>query len=188
MIVGMALQITTADDDGVTITRSRRADDDHRHLGGASRAEAAVASTRRAACISRSSRTCNGTAIANMKSAVLKALYAASPDTLSIKFNVDAYNGIPTAPQFTQGRWVGTIGPYLSLASDVPEPMHVLAQRRAWNQSSLVTSNPSPLNPAPFQVKNNYLSIDLGNAIPTIPSTSNPQLAGAFAESAWSLS
>ena len=77
--------------------------------------------------------------IANTKSAVLKALYAASPDTLSIKFNVDAYNGIPTAPQFTQGRWVGTIGPYLSLASDVPEPMHVA--RAATRLESVVTGD-----------------------------------------------
>ena len=181
MIVGMALQITTADEDGVTIigvvAPMTIIDIWGRVQGGSG------GGINTAGCMYQSViQNVQWNGIANTKSGVLKALYAASPDTLSIKFNVDAYNGISTAPQFTQGRFVGTIGPYLDLAAGVPEPMHVLAQRRAWNQSSLVTSNPSPLNSAPFQVKNNYLSIDLGNAIPTVPSTANPQLAGAFAE------
>lgn len=134
------------------------------------------------------------TGVEQTSSKIFRALYAASPEALSIKFNVDKYNGLgPSDPEFTTGRFVGTIGPYRELASGVPEPMHVLAQRRMWNLSGVVVpqyynpappvKNPSPLNSAPFQVTSDgWLSVDLGNSIPTVPSVSEPRLAGAFAE------
>jgi len=115
-----------------------------------------------------------------VSSPLLNALNAVSPDTLSIKFNLDAYNGIPQSADFNSGRIVGTIGPYGEIAA-VPEPMHVLAQRRMWGGAASV--NPklqTALNPAPFQTKANssYLTIDLGNSMPT---ASTPDgLAGSF--------
>lgn len=117
--------------------------------------------------------------LASVDSPLLNALQAASPDALSIKFNVDAYNGIPQAAAFNTGRIVGTIGPYGELAAGVPEPLHVLAQRRMWTGAHSVDNTSGPgLNPSPFQVKNGYLSLDLGNSIPT---ASTPQgLAGDF--------
>jgi hypothetical protein len=129
------------------------------------------------------------TGIENTSSAFLKALYDASPDTLSIKFNVDGYNGLgPQFPGFGTGRIAGTIGPYGELAAGVPEPMHVLAQRRMYGTIPTGTAaavspyydanNPSPLNPAPFQVRNGYLTIDLGNSIPTVAASTG--LAGPF--------
>lgn len=118
--------------------------------------------------------------LAAAKSQFLNALYAASPNTLSIKFNVDAYNGVPQSADFNSGRIVGTIGPYGEIGTGVPEPMHVLAQRRMWGGAPSVDPNLSTgLNPAPFQTKDNgYLTIDLGNSIPT---ASTPDgLAGNF--------
>jgi hypothetical protein len=117
--------------------------------------------------------------LGSVSSPLLNALHSASPDTLSIKFNADAYNGIPQAAEFNTGRIVGTVGPYGSLTYGAPEPLHVLAQRRMYGGAASVdNTGTTQLNPAPFQTKNGYLSIDLGNSIPT---TSTPGgLAGDF--------
>jgi hypothetical protein len=107
-------------------------------------------------------------------SGFLGQLQAASPEMLSIKFMVDSYNGDITSPTFAQGRIVGTIGPYYS-----GEPVSFLARRRMFAGDPGAPSAPvlpvsvnnSPMNPAPFQLKGDVLTIDLGNAIPaTAPS------------------
>lgn len=181
MIVGMQLQISTTDGASVTGTVAPMTIIDiwGRVQGGSG------GGINTAGCMYQSiitNLTWTGADTTNSKT--FKALYAASPDALSLKFNVDAYNGLgQAAPGFTTGRFVGTIGPYGELAAGVAEPMHVVARRRMWNGSSLVTSSPSPLNSAPFQITSGgWLTVDLGNAIPTVPSTANPQLAGDFAE------
>jgi hypothetical protein len=102
-------------------------------------------------------------------SGFLGQLQAASPEMLSIKFMVDSYNGDITSPTFAQGRIVGTIGPYYS-----GEPVSFLAQRRMFAGDPGAPSAPvlpvsvsnSLMNPAPFQLKGDVLTIDLGNAIP----------------------
>ena len=185
MIVGMQLQISTTDGATVTGTVAPMTIIDiwGRVQGGSG------GGINTAGCMYQSivvNLTWSG--VGQSSSKTFQALYAASPDALSIKFNVDAYNGLgQAAPGFTTGRLVGTIGPYGEIAQGVAEPMHVVAQRRMWNQSSVVapyySNSPSPLNSAPFQAKGNgWLTVDLGNAIPTAPSTANPQLAGDFAE------
>jgi hypothetical protein len=125
--------------------------------------------------------------IGSVSSPLLNALQATSPDALSIKFNVDAYNGIPQAEGFNTGRIVGTIGPYGTLSSGIPEPLHVLAQRRMYAGAASVNNSSSiGLNPAPFQVTTptaaflpiSWLSLDLGNSIPTSFAPSG--LAGDF--------
>lgn len=104
-------------------------------------------------------------------SVVLKQLYQISPNALSIKLVLDAYNGDITSDQFAQGRVVGTIGPYFA-----GEPAHFLAQRRLFTNAESVVS--TPMNNAPFQVTGNKLVIDLGNSVPT---QQNPdKTAGAF--------
>jgi hypothetical protein len=102
-------------------------------------------------------------------STLLGQLRAASPEMLSIKFMVDSYNGDITSPTFAQGRIVGTIGPYCA-----GEPVSFLAQRRMFAGDPGAPSAPvlpvsvnnSPMNSAPFQLKGNTLTIDLGNAVP----------------------
>lgn len=178
MVVGMQLQITTSDGATVTgvVAPATIIDIWGRVQGGNG------GGINTAGCMYQSvMQNVTWTGLENTSSTVFKALNAASPNTLSIKFNVDAYNGLGLAyPGFGTGRIVGTIGPYGELAPSVPEPMHVLAQRRMYTGSTLVTSKPSPLNPAPFQVSGGYLTIDLGNSIPTTPAPSG--LAGPFAE------
>lgn len=185
MIIGMQLRISTTDGASVTGTVAPMTIIDiwGRVQGGSG------GGINTAGCMYQSIVVnLTWTGVEQTSSKTFKALYASSPKALSIKFNVDAYNGLgQSAPGFTSGRLAGTIGPYGTIANEVAEPMHVLAQRRMWNQSSIVapyyTSNPSPLNSAPFQVTSSgWLSVDLGNAIPTVPSTVNPQLAGDFAE------
>lgn len=178
MIVGMKLQITTTDGATVTGTVAPMCIIDVwgrlQGTGGGS--------IMGAGCMYQSViGDLTWVGVSSTGSQVFKALYAASPQALSIKFSVDAYNGIAQDPLFTRGRIVGTIGPYLDLAPGVPEPLHVLAQRRIYAGGDQVAAG-SPLNPAPFQVKNGYLTIDLGNSIPTVGSAANPQLAGNFME------
>src|SRR4029077_15573452 len=78
------------------------------------------------------------------------------PKRLSIKFNVDGYIDDSTSDQFTFGRVVGTIGPFVS-----GEPRHFLAAR-AW-----AAAPKSPLNTAYAQIADGVLSLDFGNALPT---------------------
>jgi hypothetical protein len=115
--------------------------------------------------------------IANTKSNVLKQLNAISQkngNLLSFKMVVDGYNGDITSDQFNSGRVVGTIGPY-----DQSEPVHFLAQRRAYNGSEAVVAdypNGSPMNPAPFQVRGNKLIIDFGNSVGTTAPFGGPSV------------
>lgn len=178
MIVGMALRITTTDGASVTgvVATMNIIDIWGRVQGGSG------GGIMTAGCMYQSvlyDLVWEG--VESSGSRVLRTLYATSPTALSIKFNVDAYNGILQAPEFSQGRFVGSIGPQLELAPGVSEPLHVLAQRRMYAGGTGVVP-PSPLNPAPCQVKGGFLSVDLGNSVPTLPSVANPQLAGEFAE------
>ena len=94
---------------------------------------------------------------------VLTDLKNASPETLSFKMNVDAYNGDITDDAFATGRVVGTIGPYFA-----GEPAHVLAKRKMWmGSSSVQQSGPPLMNNALFQVNGSTLQLDLGNSVPT---------------------
>jgi len=102
-------------------------------------------------------------------SGFLGQLFSVSPRTLSIKFMADGYNGDLTSPTFSQGRIVGTIGPYFE-----GEPVSFLAQRRTFAADPGAPGSPvlpvsvsnSPMNNAPFQLKGGVLTIDLGNAVP----------------------
>ena len=180
MIVGMQLQISTTDGASVTGTVAPMTIIDlwGRRVGGNGGGINTAGAMYQSIIVNL---TWSG--VSTTSSKVFQQLYATSPSALSIKFNVDQYNGLgPTDPNFTRGRFVGTIGPYGELAQGVPEPMHLLAKRRMWTMSDLVTGQ-SPLNSIPFQVTSDgWLSVDFGNAYPTIPSTVNSQLAGDFAD------
>ncbi len=188
MIVGMKLQITASDGAGVSgvVAPATIIDLWSRTQGGSS------GSLNFAGCMYQSvMQDVAWSGIETTTSALLRALYAASPSALSIKFNVDAYNGLgPQYPGFSTGRIVGTIGPYGELAPGTPEPLHVLARRRMYGSLPNGTApavsiaypppeSASPLNSAPFQVKDGWLTIDLGNSIPTTPQGG---LAGPFME------
>lgn len=101
--------------------------------------------------------------IGTTKSNLIKALYAASPDTLSVKIVVDAYNGDPNSNAFNCGRIVGTIGPYLP-----GEPVSFVAKRKVFPPA------PTPMNSAPFELRGNTLTIDLGNSVPTTATNGGP--------------
>jgi len=177
MVVGMKLQITTTD--GATVSGVVApcciADLWGRVVGGNG------GSINWAGCMYQSvMQNVEWTGIDTTTSEVFRTLHANSPDTLSIKFNVDAYNGLgPQYPGFSTGRIVGTIGPYGELAASEPEPLHVLAQRKMYTGGSGVSPS-SPMNAAPFQVKNGFLTLDLGNSVPT--SLASSGLAGPFVE------
>ncbi len=163
MIVGLALEITTSDGAVVTgVIQPMTIIDVWGRVTGGGAGGIASASAMYQSVI----QNVQWQGISSTKSSVLQKLYAASPNALSIKFVVDGYQGTLTSQNFGIGRLVGTIGPYVA-----GEPLHVLAQRRMWAGAELVQqsygSNPSPLNPAPFQIKNGYLSLDLGNSTPT---------------------
>jgi hypothetical protein len=123
----------------------------------------------------------------------LEQLMAASPDLLSIKFNLDGINMTLGTPTFSQGRVVGTIGP-----ATVDEPKHFVAGRLL---RSAPGTDPNPnLQPmalqgtppawpmffAPFRVDDNrqVVLVDFGNSVssttpggPVNPALSNLQLA-----------
>src|SRR5258706_6348584 len=125
---------------------------------------------------------------ANPSSPVLKALKAANPDCLSIRFNVDRLDANPTLahgapnPNFTLGRISGTIGP-----ATLAEPSHITVGRMlrpgaAPPPSALKIGGPKEFllaaapagpintnfNPAPALVDTHrkVVTIDLGNALP----------------------
>lgn len=123
----------------------------------------------------------------------LEQLMAASPDLLSIKFNLDGINMNLGSPTFTQGRVVGTIGP-----ATVEEPKHFVAGRllrsapgtdtNPNNQPMTLQGTPpaSPMFFAPFRVddKRRVVLVDFGNSIstttpggPVNPALGNLQLA-----------
>jgi hypothetical protein len=75
---------------------------------------------------------------------------------LSIKFNVDGYDDDSTSANFTFGRVVGSIGPYLP-----DEPKRFVAGR------ALLAQPNTSVNMGYAQITGNLLSIDLGNSLPT---------------------
>jgi hypothetical protein len=96
-------------------------------------------------------------------SAFLTALRAASPEQLSIKFNVDGYNMSFGSPSFTYGRVVGTIGP-----SSATEPKHFVAGRQ-FIASPSQPNYAAALNHCVGLVDSasSQILIDLGNALTT---------------------
>ncbi|HWN10839.1 MAG TPA: hypothetical protein VNO50_16485 [Pyrinomonadaceae bacterium] len=104
----------------------------------------------------------------------LEQLMAASPDLLSIKFNLDGINMSLGTPTFTQGRVVGTIGP-----ATIDEPKHFVAGRLLRSAPGTDPTNPpitlqgtppaSPMFFAPFRVddKRQVVLVDFGNSIST---------------------
>lgn len=86
---------------------------------------------------------------------------------LSIKFNVDGYNMSFGSPDFTKGRVVGTIGPYVS-----GEPWHFVAGRHMMAREAPKSNFFTPQGGINFcQAKvdadMNRIFLDLGNALPT---------------------
>ena len=104
----------------------------------------------------------------------LEQLMTASPDLLSIKFNLDGINMDSNSPNFTLGRIVGTIGP-----ATPDEPRHFVPARLLRSAPGTDPSNPpvtlqgtppaSPMFFAPFRVDDTrrVLLLDLGNSIST---------------------
>jgi hypothetical protein len=87
----------------------------------------------------------------------LKQLNQVSPDSLSIRLSVYAFDDSPSSPTFRQGKIVGTIGPRAA-----GEPKHLVAGR------FLSPPANSKMWDAPAKVdeSNKRLTIDLGNSIP----------------------
>jgi hypothetical protein len=83
---------------------------------------------------------------------------ATAEGLLSIKFNIDGFQGQDESPEFTTGRIVGSVGAY-----SPTEPKTFVAARRLRQQPN------SPLNNAPCRLddKSGKLFIDLGNSVPT---------------------
>lgn len=98
----------------------------------------------------------------------LEELRAASPDELSIKFNVDSYNTDSTSAGFTMGRITGTIGPAVA-----GEPRHFLLGRQLFpylNRGTPVTMN---FAQAIVDRATRRIYLDLGNSLPTGPNGMN---------------
>ena len=91
------------------------------------------------------------------QSPFLGALFAASPDMLSIRFNVDGFhNGTKL------GRVAGTIGPYLN--GEPTTFVNGRFLRLTGNQSQF---GPFNYAPAKTDVARGVITFDLGNALPT---------------------
>lgn len=88
-------------------------------------------------------------------------LGAASPQQLSIKFNVDGADQDATSPTFTLGRAVGAIGPY-----GAGEPLRFVAARR-------LSPTSQKAGYAGAALDGQVLTVDLGNSLPT-SSTAGP--------------
>ncbi len=103
------------------------------------------------------------------RSPFLQALKAKAGNTLSIKWNVDGYNGDRTDPGFGWGRMTATIGPAF-----LGEPVRRLARR--WMLVPPTAPGVPVLWYAPFQVDETRgrLVVDLGNSIPTTRTRSGP--------------
>jgi hypothetical protein len=112
-------------------------------------------------------------------SPLLAALQGVSPNTLSIRFNVDSYQPDNTQSNFTYGRVVGTIGP--TLAGDAPR-----STPRRLAPVTFSTPGPSILSDygpagAAWDAQRSVLILDLGNCIPTdgTPPASGPSVPDA---------
>jgi hypothetical protein len=99
-------------------------------------------------------------------SPLLAALQAVSPNTLSIRFNVDSYQSDNTQSNFTYGRVVGTIGPVL--AGDAPRSTpRRLAPVGFSTDAPPIFSSYGPAGAA-WDAQRSVLILDLGNCIPTV--------------------
>ena len=98
------------------------------------------------------------------QSAMLAQLKAASvPGMLSIKFNVDGYTMAWNQEDFSTGRIVGTIGPYLE-----GEPLHVVIGRHLLaNYNGITPTGKVNHCAAVIDAASETMLIDLGNALPT---------------------
>jgi hypothetical protein len=106
-----------------------------------------------------------------ISSPFLQELQSVSPARLSIKFVVDGYQQDSTAPNFNQGRIVGTIGPAWA---DEP-PNFVLG--RAMRPNANVNNNPLWFGYARVDELRQKVLVDLGNSVPTqSPGGSPPDL------------
>ncbi|WP_156521422.1 hypothetical protein [Burkholderia sp. MSMB1589WGS] len=90
-----------------------------------------------------------------------------SGDRLSIKFNVDGFNGDNTSDQFMCGRIAGTIGP-----SSADEPMHMVIGRQFMAESAPGGQFFKPTGGINFfaacvDAASSTILLDLGNAITT---------------------
>jgi hypothetical protein len=94
-----------------------------------------------------------------LQSRYLQELHQCSPESLSINFNVDRYNGDRKESDFTLGRIVGSIGPH-----SANEPKHFVPGRQLAPNSAI---NGAPLNYATAVVNetNKTITIDLGNSL-----------------------
>ncbi|HEX2078939.1 MAG TPA: hypothetical protein VHG08_14550 [Longimicrobium sp.] len=96
-------------------------------------------------------------------SKVLRALQKQAGNTLSIRWNLDGFNGNPQDPGFGLGRMTATVGPAYA-----GEPLHFLAARRL----ATPPGAPPPTRHlwfAPFRVDSgrSTLVLDLGNSVAT---------------------
>ena len=103
-------------------------------------------------------------AAGRLGSAALESLRTASPNRLSIKFVLYAYQA-SSGPGFTVGRVVGTVGP-----AAAGEPDHIPDARVLINWVQDPTR--APFGRAPFKIDSGRgkLVVDLGNAIPELAS------------------
>jgi hypothetical protein len=94
-----------------------------------------------------------------LQSRYLQELHQCSPESLSINFNVDRYNGDRKESDFTLGRIVGSIGPH-----SANEPKHFVPGRQLAPNSAI---NGAPLNYATAVVNetNKTITIDMGNSL-----------------------
>jgi hypothetical protein len=92
---------------------------------------------------------------------------AATEGLLSIRFNVDGFNGDYTSPDFSYGRVVGTIG-----AASAAEPRHFVAGRQFMAVPAPNAVMFSPVGAINFctavvDEPRSRIIVDLGNALPT---------------------
>jgi hypothetical protein len=109
-----------------------------------------------------------------LTSPFLKELQSASPNQLSIKFAVDAYQDLYYFKNFNQGRIVGTIGP-----ASADDPPNFLRGRQlrpiGFQPANGFSGTPLYYGYAKVDKTRQKVIVDLGNSIPTQANTStNP--------------
>jgi hypothetical protein len=112
-------------------------------------------------------------------SPVLQALRHQAGSTLSIKWNVDGFDGRLSDPGFGYGRMSATLGPAYA-----GEPQHVLGARRLGLPADATPQNPM-LWFAPFKVDaaRRVLVLDLGNSVATTATLGGPFSMGPISVS-----
>jgi hypothetical protein len=117
---------------------------------------------------------------------LLAWLQKVSPNSLSIRFNVDSYQPDSNQANFTFGRVVGTIGPSLTGEAPRSTPRR-LSPVQFWSQRPFIPQNLgntptifSPYGPvgAVWDERRSVLILDLGNCVATdgTPPTSGPSV------------